>query len=124
MAYLLCRVIAWLNKEVTISFLLVGDTKLAPRQGFCLFKRVFRIGTTYNIAEMVWKSAVFYHPQLISDYDGNMFLKFHKWSSIFRDYTDAIKVISQYQHFQISSSDPGFVFVWTAIDKNEKRSTS
>ena len=59
---------AGLNEEVTISFLLVGHTKFAPDQGFGLFKRVFKrttVGTIHDIADVVQKSAVLNHPQLI-----------------------------------------------------------
>ena len=102
MAYLLWRVMVGLNEEVTISFLLVGHTKFAPDQGFGLFKRVFkrtRVGTIYDIAEVVRQSAVLSHPQLIGDYDGNTFVKFYDWSSVFEEYTTTIKGISRYQHF-------------------------
>ena len=124
MAYLLWRVMVGLNEEVTISFLLVGHTKFAPHQGFGLFKRVLkrtRVGTIYDIAEVVRQSAVLNHPQLIGDYDGNTFVKFYDWSSIFEEYTTAIKGISRCQHFRASSSDPGFVFVRTASDEEETK---
>ena len=80
MAYLLWRVMAGLNEEVTISFLLVCHTKFAPDQGFGLFKRVFKrttVGTIHDIADVVRKSAVLNHPQLIGDYDGTTFVKFY-----------------------------------------------
>ena len=124
MAYSLWRVMVGLNEEVTISFLLVGHTKFAPDQGFGLFKRVFkrtRVGTIYDIAEVVRQSAVLNHPQLIGDYDGNTFVKFYDWSSVFEEYTTAIKGISRYQHFRASSSDPGFVFVQSARDEEETK---
>ena len=115
---------AGLNEEVTISFLLVGHTKFAPDQGFGLFKRVFkrtRVGTIYDIADVVRQSAVLNHPQLIGDYDGNTFVKFYDWSQMFEEYTTAIKGISKFQHFRVSSTDPGVVFVRTASDGEESK---
>ena len=124
MAYLLWRVMAGLNEEVTISFLLVGHTKFVPDQGFGLFKRVFKrntVGTIHDIADVVRKSAVLNHPQLIGDYDGTTFVKFYDWSSTFEEHTTAIKGISQYQHFRMSSSDPWVVFVKTTSNGKETK---
>ena len=91
---------ARLNEEATISFLLVDHTRFALDQGFGLFKRVFkrtRIGTTYDIADVVWQSAVMNHPQLISDYDGNTFIKFYDWSHMFEEYTQQVPTFSDVQ---------------------------
>ena len=80
MAYLLWRVMVGLNEEVTISFLLVGHTKFAPDWGFGLFKQLFKkteVATIHDITDVVRKSAVVNHPQLIGDYDGSNFVKFY-----------------------------------------------
>ena len=114
MAYLLWRVMTGLSKEVTISFLLVGHTKFAPDWGFGLFKRLFKkaqVATIHDIADAVRKSAVVNYPQLIGDYDGSIYVKFYDWSNVFDENTIAIKGITKFQHFRMSSSVPGCVFV-------------
>ena len=123
MAYLLWRVMVGLNEEVTISFLLVGHTKFAPDWGFGLFKQLFRktkVATIHDIADVVRKSAVVNHPQLIGDYNGSNFVKFYDWSSVFDEHTTAIKGISKFQHFRMSRSAPGYVFVRTGSEDPEK----
>ena len=80
MAYLMWRVLVDLNEEIIISFLLVGHTKFAPDWGFGLFKRLFKltkVGTIYDIADVVHNSAAVNHLQLIADYDGKNFVKFY-----------------------------------------------
>ena len=123
MAYLLWRVMVGLNEEVTISFLLVGHTKFAPDWGFGLFKQLFKktkVATIHDIADVVRKSAVVNHPQLIGDYDGSNFVKFFDWSSVFDEHTTAIKGISKFHHFRMSRSTPGYVFVRTGSEDPEK----
>ena len=98
MAYLLWRVMAGLNEEVTIAFLLVDHTKFAPDLGFRT--RVDMV--YYGISDVVWQFAVLNHPQLIGDYDGNMFVMFMTEATWLRNtYTTAIKGINKYQHFQM-----------------------
>ena len=124
MAYLLWRVMAGLNEEITISFLLVGHTKFAPDWGFGLFKRLFKrtsVGTIYDIAEVVRKSATVNHPQLVSDYDGNNYVTFYDWSSIFDNKTTAVKGISKMHHFRFHRRHPGFVFVRNANEDREEK---
>jgi len=124
MAYLLWRVMAGLNEEVTISFLLVGHTKFAPDWGFGLFKRLFKrtkVATIYDIADVVRKSAVVNYPQLVGDYNGSSFVNFFDWSSVFDEHTTTIKGISKFHHFRMSSSSPGFVYVRTSSDEPEKK---
>ena len=124
MAYLMWRVLVGLNEEIIISFLLVGHTKFAPDWGFGLFKRLFKrtkVGTIYDIADVVRKSANVNHPQLISDYDGNTFVKFFDWSSIFEETTTAIKGISKMHHFRFTRSHPGYVFVKNSSDDHESK---
>ena len=124
MAYLLWRVMTGLSKEVTISFLLVGHTKFAPDWGFGLFKRLFKktqVATIHDIADVVRKSAVVNYPQLIGDYDGSIYVKFYDWSNVFDENTIAIKGITKFQHFRMSSSVPGCVFVRTGSEDPEKK---
>ena len=123
MAYLLWRVMAGLNEEITISFLLVGHTKFAPDWGFGLFKRLFKrtkVATIHDIADVVRNSAVVNHPQLVGDYDGSL-VDFFDWSSVFDETTTAIKGISKYHHFRMSRSAPGCVFVRRSSDDRETK---
>ena len=124
MAYLLWRVLVGLSEEVTISFLLVGHTKFAPDWGFGLLKRLYKrtkVGTINDIAEVVRKSASVNHPQLISDYNGNQFVTFYNWSSLFDDTTAAIKGITKMQHFCFNRTCPGHVFMKSSRDESEQK---
>ena len=101
-------------EEVTILFLLVGHMKFASEWGFGLFKQLFKkteVATIHDIANVVRKSAIVNHPQLIGDYDGSNFVKFYEWSSVFDEHTTAIKGISKFQCFRMSRSALGYVFV-------------
>ena len=61
--------------------LLTGD--LACSNSF--FQKT-KVATIHDIADMVRKSAVVNHPQLIGDYDGFNFVKFFDWNSDNQNY--------------------------------------
>ena len=79
------------------------------------------MGTIYDIADVVRNSAAVNHPQLIADYDGNNFVKFYDWNSVFEDTTTAIKSISKMHHFRFNRSHPGYFFVKNASDEPETK---
>ena len=75
MEYLAWRVLVGLNKEITLSFLIVGHTKFSPDWCFGLFKQAYRrrkIGCLDDIARAVEESAVVNHAQLVGSQDGTV----------------------------------------------------
>ena len=67
MAYLMWRVMVGLNREINMSFLLVGHTKFSPDWCFG-FKRLYkrtRVSCLDDIADVATKSASVNHPQLV-----------------------------------------------------------
>ena len=75
---------------------------------------------SYLRRQMLPASMILNYPQLIGDYDGSNFVKFFDWSSVFDEHTTAIKGISKFQHFRMSRSAPGYVFVRTGSKDPEK----
>ena len=62
-----------LNREINMSFLLVGHTKFSPDWCFGLFKRLYkrtRVSCLDDIADVATKSASVNHPQLVGHHDG------------------------------------------------------
>ena len=126
MAYLMWRVMVGLNREITISFLLVGHTKFSPDWCFGLFKRLYKkakITCLDDIAQVAERSASVNHAQLVGDLDGNTMVLFYDWSTFFEENTTktALKGITQMQHFRFNSDYPGYVFVKECSDGNERK---
>ena len=75
MQYLAWRVMTGLNK-ITLSFMVVGHTKLSPDWCFRLFKQAFRhtkVGCLDDTVRVVENSAtVVNHAQLVGTQDGQV----------------------------------------------------
>ena len=126
MAYLMWRVMVGLNREITMSFLLVGHTKFAPDWCFGLFKRVHKrtkITCLDDIARVAETSAFVNHSQLVGDLDGNSIVPFYNWSNFFEETTTktALKGISHMQHFRFTAAFPGYVFVKDSNADKERK---
>ena len=88
MQYLCWRVMAGLNRSITVSFLIVGHTKFSPDWCFGLFKQAFRwtkIGCLDNIIKVVESSAVVNHAQLVGTQDGQVIVPTHDWAQYFNN---------------------------------------
>ena len=86
MQYLAWRVLTGLNKNIEISFMLVGHTKFAPDWCFGLLKQTFRrtkIGCLADIANVVDSSAVVNHAQLVGKEDGTVLVPQYDWAEFF-----------------------------------------
>ena len=126
MAYLMWRVMVGLNREINMSFLLVGHTKFSPDWCFGLFKRLYkrtRVSCLDDIADVATKSASVNHPQLVGHHDGTSIVPFYDWSNYFEEYTikTALKGITQMQHFRFNAAFPGHVFVKESNDGKERK---
>lgn len=126
MAYLMWRVMVGLNREIIISFLLVGHTKFAPDWCFGLFKRLFKrtkITCLDDIAQVVEKSASVNHPQLVGHLDGTSVVPFYDWNKFYDERTtkSALKGINQMHHFRFNAELPGYVMVKESSDGTERR---
>ena len=124
MAYFMWRIIIGLNREITMSFLLVGHTKFAPDWCFGLFKRLYKrtkVNCLDDIADVVRNSVSVNHPQLVGHQGGTSIVPFYDWSNYFEEYTTktALKGISQMQHFQFNAAFLGYVFVKETSDGEE-----
>ena len=119
------RIMVGLNREITMSFLLVGHTKFAPDWCFGLFKRLYKrtkVNCLDDIADVVRNSASVNHPQLVGHQDGTSIVPFYDWSNYFEEHTTktALKGISQMQHFRFNAAFPGYVFVKESSDGEER----
>ena len=115
-----------LNREINMSFLLVGHTKFSPDWCFGLFKRLYkrtRVSCLDDIADVATKSASVNHPQLVVHHDGTSIVPFYDWSNYFEEYTikTALKGITQMQHFRFNAVFPGHVFVKESNDGKERK---
>ena len=78
MQYLAWRILCWLNRDIEISFLLVGHTKFAPDWCFGLLKQKFRksrVGCLEDLASVVNQSAHTNHAQLVGKEDRNTIIQ-------------------------------------------------
>ena len=105
MYYLMWRVMAGLQQEITISFLLVGHTKQC-------FRRM-KIGDLDDIANCVSQSSAVNVLQLIGSLDGTIFVPTYNWSDFFEDIMKktALRGISKLQHFRFTAAKLGMVYV-------------
>ena len=84
--YLMWRVLTKQHQEITLPFLPVGHNKFFPDAGFGMLKCQFRrtkVGCLYDIAEVVRKSAVLNHCQLVGTQDGEVLVPTYDWAGFF-----------------------------------------
>ena len=125
MQYLAWRVLAGLNKSITLSFLIVGHTKFSPDWCFGLFKQVYRrskIGCLDDIARVVEESAVVNHAQLVGTQDGTVIVPTYNWADFFDApfRQTALKGIKSMHHLTFTSSKPGCAIVKDSINSPER----
>ena len=118
-------VLTGLHKGIVIFFLLVGHTKFVSDWCFGLFKQCFcqtKINTLDDIATAVDSSSVVNVPQLVGTLDGQHFVPTYSWSDFFDHHTvkTALKGIKSNQHFRVTHSSRGVVFVKKARGDEEK----
>ena len=125
MQYLAWRVLVGLNKEITLSFLIVGHTKFFPDWCFGLFKQAFRrtkVGCLDDIAKVVEDSAKVNHAQLVGDQDGSVIVPTYDWAGFFDSpfRQRALKGIKSMHHLTFTATKPGIVTVNDSITSPEK----
>ena len=82
--YLAWRVMAGLNEEIELSFLIVGHTKFSPDWCFGLFKRAFRrtkVGCLDDIARVCESSSQVNFAQLVGEQDGTILVPTYDWGT-------------------------------------------
>ena len=104
MYYIAWRVLAGLQDETTLSFLLVGFTKFAPDWCFGLTKQCYRktnVSSLDDIANSVSRSSFMNVPQLAGNLDGTVYVPSYDWSNFLEIHMikTALKGISQLYHF-------------------------
>jgi hypothetical protein len=113
---------AGLNRNITISFLIVGHTKFSPDWCFGLFKQVFRrtkVGCLDDIVKVVESSAVVNHAQLVGTQDGQVLVDWAEhFNSPFRQ--TALKGIKAMHHLTFSHLKPGTVTVKDSVTSPER----
>ena len=129
MQYLAWRVLTGLNNRITLSFLIVGHTKLSPDWCFGLFKQVFRrskVGCLDDIARVVEKSTVVNHAQLVGTQDGEVIVPTYDWAQFFDQpfRQKALKGIKALHHLTFTRSHRGSVFVRDRVSSSERKLNS
>lgn len=120
--YLAWRVLTHLHTKITLSFLVVGHTKLSPDWCFGLFKRLYRrtkVGSLLGIAEVVEKSAVCNCPKIVTCEDGSTKVPIYDWTSFFALHMRKVPGIKKLHHLRFESTKPGEVFVKEHCDTAE-----
>ena len=121
--YLAWRALTKRHSSITLSFLIVGHTKLSPDWCFGLFKRLYRrtkVGSLKSVAQVVNESADCNFSQLISDEDGNTIVPTYDWTDFFAPHLKKVTSIKKYHHFRCDASKPGVVFVKEHADTEEE----
>lgn len=124
MQYLVWRVLAGLNHNIEISFMMVGHTKFAPDWAFGLLKQKFKrttVGCLDDLARMVCSSAAVNNTQLVGLEDGTTMVHQYDWASFFRDKfkRQAFDGIKSLHHLVFSANNPGRVLVRRTVDGTE-----
>ena len=104
------RVLTGLQREITISFLMVGHTKFAPDCCFGVLKRRFRrerVNCLDDLAAVVEASSTSNTVQLVGQEDGTSYVNIYDWTSFLAPHFKRIPGMKQYHHFEISSDMPG-----------------
>ncbi len=92
--YLCWRVLTGRHTKITLSFLVVGHTKLV----FCL-------------AAVVEDSAECNYSQLTGNVDGTIIVPTFDWTSFFALHFKRILGIKMFHHFSFQASNPGIVIL-------------
>lgn len=123
------RVLTKQHNEIILSFLPVGHMKFFADAGFEMLKRQYRrtrVGSLYDIAEAISKSAVLNHCQLVSTQDGKVIVPTYDWAGYFDQYAikSALKGIKKIAHSQFSADNPGIVFIQSSCKLPDERRIS
>ncbi|KAG7481875.1 hypothetical protein JOB18_007261 [Solea senegalensis] len=116
------RVAHKLHSTLSMHFLMVGHTKLAPDCGFGLIKQEFmktRVNTLEDIAQVVENSSPesgLNIPQLVGTADGRAIVKTFDWQTHLSPYFRKLPQIKSYQHFSFNTNRPGVVLARTHSD--------
>ena len=104
------RVLTGLQKEITISFMMVGHTKFAPDCCFGVLKRRFRrerVNCLDELATVVESSSASNTAQLVGKEDGTTYIDMYDWMPFLAPHLKRIPGMKQYHHFTITSDIPG-----------------
>ena len=123
--YLLYRTIRRSHRQIDWSFMLVGHTKFSPDAYFGLLKKKYRLSKIYTFEQIVdvinsstVKECNVCHPY--RNDDGSASFKYRAWSKWLEKYFRKLPGISFYQHFSMSSDNPGEVIVKKHADSPEE----
>ena len=111
MQYLAWRVMVGLNKNITVSFLIVGHTKFS--RCFGLLKRAFRRTKVGCLARVVENSTQVNHTQLVGTQDGKIIVPTYDWADYFAPFfkATAFKGIKAMHHIRFSHEQHGIAYV-------------
>ena len=108
--YLMWRVLAGLQRQIIISFMMVGHTKFAPDCCFGVLKRKFRrekVSCLDDLAAVVEASSVSNTAQLVGQENGTTYVNMYDWTPFLAPHFKKIPGMKQYHHFEITSDMPG-----------------
>ena len=123
--YLAWRVLAGLQEEVELSFLIVGHTKYSPDWCFGLFKRAFKrtkVGCLDDLVNVCEGSAKVNKSQLVGTQDGTVVVPTYNWSAFFQPFFKAnpFKGLKKLQHLRFTATHPGACFFKETPDGEER----
>ena len=123
--YLAWRVLVGLNKNITLTFLIVVHTKVSPDWCFGLFKQAYRrtkIGCLDDIVKVVESSAVINHAQLVGTQDGQVIVPTYDWAEFFKTKCkiSAFKGIKAMHHITFTHQKTGIAIVKDSITSPER----
>ena len=101
-----------LNKNISLSFMIVGHTKFMPDSSFGLLKQRIRrthIQCLDDIVNAINQSASINHTHLVGKEDGEVLVPTYDWLTFFASYFKKIPQIKSYHNFLMSSDALGVI---------------
>ena len=121
------RVLAGLQRQIIISFMMVGHTKFAPDCCFGVLKRKFRrekVSCLDDLAAVVEASSVSNTAQLVGQENGTTYVNMYDWTPFLAPHFKKIPGMKQYHHFEITSDMPGVLRLKMFADRLRLRCNS
>ena len=111
-----------LSRSITLSFMVVGHTKVTPDSCFGLVKHRYRrtnIECLSDIVDVVNKSGHTNHARLVGTQKGQVLIPTYDWQTYLSPHFKKIQQIKKFHQFTFSAEHPGEVICKLYSDSEE-----
>ena len=122
MAYLAWRCITGIHRQITLSFMITGNTRCLVDGCFGLIKQKYRrydSDTISHLVNVVNKSASCNQAQVYRSSSSTCNWQWRNWDSFLALYFKPMKGIRKLHHFRFTQAEPGTVYVKEGISDQE-----